>query len=133
MALKLSDLKTEVHNDWCPGCGDFGIEAALKMALTELPVDIDKVALFSGIGCSGKIVHFTNATGIHTLHGRVLAYAQGAKLANPELEIIAIGGGGDGLGISAGHFVHAGIRNKEKTYVLHDNRDHGLTKGQASP
>src|SRR5438046_1551264 len=60
MVLKLSDLKTDVHNDWCPGCGDFGIEAGLKMALTELPIDINKLVLFSGIGCSGKIVHFTN-------------------------------------------------------------------------
>jgi 2-oxoglutarate ferredoxin oxidoreductase subunit beta len=133
MALRLSDLKTEVHNDWCPGCGDFGIEAGLKMALTELPVDIDKVALFSGIGCSGKIVHFTNASGIHTLHGRVLPFAQGAKLANPGLEVIAIGGDGDGLGIGAGHFVHAGRRNIDMTYIIHDNGVYGLTKGQASP
>ena len=133
MALKLSDLKTEVHNDWCPGCGDFGIEAGLKMALAELPIDIDKVALFSGIGCSGKIVHFTNVSGIHTLHGRVLAYAQGAKLANPGLEVIAIGGDGDGLGIGVGHFVHAGRRNIDMTYIIHDNGVYGLTKGQASP
>src|SRR6266704_3287322 len=113
MALKLSDLRTDVHNDWCPGCGDFGIEAGVKMALTELPIDINKLVLFSGIGCSGKIVHFTNATGVHTLHGRVLPFAQGAKLANPDLEVIAIGGDGDGLGIGVGHFVHAGRRNIE--------------------
>src|SRR5881398_1891741 len=68
MVLRLSDLRTDVHNDWCPGCGDFGIEAGLKMALTELPIDINKLVLFSGIGCSGKIVHFTNASGVHTLH-----------------------------------------------------------------
>ncbi len=133
MALKLTDLKTDVHNDWCPGCGDFGIEASLKMALTEMPVDIDKVALFSGIGCSSKLVHFTNANGIHTLHGRVLPYAQGAKLANPELEVIAVGGDGDGLGIGVGHFVHAGRRNIDMTYIIHDNGVYGLTKGQASP
>src|SRR5207249_2711567 len=133
MALKLTDLKTEVHNDWCPGCGDFGIEASLKMALTEMPVDINKVALFSGIGCSSKLVHFTNAFGIHTLHGRVLGYAQGAKLANPDLEVIAVGGDGDGLGIGAGHFVHAGRRNIDMAYIIHDNGVYGLTKGQASP
>src|SRR5712691_9988343 len=133
MALKLTDLKTDVHNDWCPGCGDFGIEASLKMALTEMPVDINKVALFSGIGCSSKLVHFTNAFGIHTLHGRVLGYAQGAKLANPDLEVIAVGGDGDGLGIGVGHFVHAGRRNIDMAYIIHDNGVYGLTKGQASP
>src|SRR3989475_3842502 len=133
MALKLSDLRTDVHNDWCPGCGDFGIEAGVKMALTELPIDINKLVLFSGIGCSGKIVHFTNATGVHTLHGRVLPFAQGAKLANPDLEVIAIGGDGDGLGIGVGHFVHAGRRNIDMTYIIHDNGVYGLTKGQASP
>jgi len=133
MVLRLSDLRTDVHNDWCPGCGDFGIEAGLKMALTELPIDVNKLVLFSGIGCSGKIVHFTNATGIHTLHGRVLPFAQGAKLANPDLEVIAIGGDGDGLGIGVGHFVHAGRRNIDMTYIIHDNGVYGLTKGQASP
>src|SRR5437870_2332444 len=133
MVLRLSDLKTDVHNDWCPGCGDFGIEAGLKIALTELPIDINKLVLFSGIGCSGKIIHFTNASGIHTLHGRVLPFAQGAKLANPDLEVIAIGGDGDGLGIGVGHFVHAGRRNIDMTYIIHDNGVYGLTKGQASP
>ncbi len=133
MALKLSDLKTDVHNDWCPGCGDFGIEASLQMALTEIPVDLNRVALFSGIGCSGKVVHWTNTFGIHTLHGRVLPFAQGAKLANPDLEVIALGGDGDGFGIGAGHFVHAGRRNIDLTYIIHDNQVYGLTKGQASP
>ncbi len=133
MVLRLTDVRTDLHNDWCPGCGDFGIEAALQMALTELPVDIRKVVLFSGIGCHGKIVHWTNTFGIHTLHGRTLPFAQGAKLANPELEIIAIGGDGDGYGIGAGHFVHAGRRNIDMTYIVHDNGVYGLTKGQASP
>ncbi len=133
MALKLTDVRTEVHNDWCPGCGDFGIEAAVQMALTEIPVDLSKVVLFSGIGCSGKIVHWTNTFGVHTLHGRLLPYAQGAKLANPELEVIGIGGDGDGYGIGVGHFVHAGRRNVDMTYIVHNNGVYGLTKGQASP
>lgn len=133
MALKLSDLRTDVHNDWCPGCGDFGIESSLQMALAEIQIPINRVAIFSGIGCSGKIVHWTNTFGIHTLHGRVLPYAQGAKLANPSLEVIAIGGDGDGYGIGAGHFVHAGRRNIDMTYIVHDNGVYGLTKGQASP
>jgi 2-oxoglutarate ferredoxin oxidoreductase subunit beta len=133
MALKLTDVRTEVHNDWCPGCGDFGIESALQLALTEIRVELSNVVLFSGIGCSGKIVHWTNTFGVHTLHGRLLPYAQGAKLANPELEVIGIGGDGDGYGIGVGHFVHAGRRNVDMTYIVHDNGVYGLTKGQASP
>ena len=133
MVLKLSDVKTGLHNDWCPGCGDFGIESSVQMALTEIPVDISKVVIFSGIGCSGKITHWINTYGIHTLHGRLLPFAQGAKLANPGLEVIAIGGDGDGLGIGVGHFVHAGRRNIDMTYIIHDNQVYGLTKGQASP
>ena len=58
MALKLSDYKTDVHNDWCPGCGDFGIVNAIQMALAEMNIPRHKAAIFSGIGCSGKTSHF---------------------------------------------------------------------------
>ncbi|MDG7007544.1 MAG: 2-oxoacid:ferredoxin oxidoreductase subunit beta [Nitrososphaerota archaeon] len=132
-ALKLTDVRTDLHNDWCPGCGDFGIEASVQMAMTELNVELHNIVIFSGIGCHGKIAHWTNTFGVHTLHGRTLAFAQGAKLANPGLEVIAIGGDGDGYGIGVGHFVHAGRRNIDMTYIVHDNQVYGLTKGQASP
>ena len=133
MALKLGDFKTDVHNDWCPGCGDFGIVNAVQMALAEMQIPRHKSTIFSGIGCSGKTSHFINVFGVHTLHGRVLTFAQGAKIANPELEVIAVGGDGDGLGIGAGHFVAAGRRNVDMTYIIFDNAVYGLTKGQASP
>ena len=133
MALKLADYKTNVHNDWCPGCGDFGIVNALQMALAEMGIQRDKATIFSGIGCSGKTSHFINTFGVHTLHGRVLTFAQGAKLANPNLTVVAVGGDGDGLGIGAGHFVAAGRRNIDMTYIVFDNGVYGLTKGQASP
>jgi 2-oxoglutarate ferredoxin oxidoreductase subunit beta len=133
MALKLADYKTTVHNDWCPGCGDFGIVNALQMALAEMGIERDKATIFSGIGCSGKTSHFINTYGIHTLHGRVLTFAQGGKLANPEMTVVAVGGDGDGLGIGAGHFVAAGRRNIDMTYIIFDNGVYGLTKGQASP
>ncbi len=133
MALKLADYKTDVHNDWCPGCGDFGIVNALQMAMAEMGIDRNKAAIFSGIGCSGKTSHYINTYGIHTLHGRVLTFAQGAKIANPDLTIVAVGGDGDGLGIGAGHFVAAGRRNVDMTYIIFDNGVYGLTKGQASP
>lgn len=133
MALKLADYKTDVHNDWCPGCGDFGIVNALQMALAEMGITRDKAVIFSGIGCSGKTSHYINTYGVHTLHGRVLTFAQGGKLANPEMTVVAVGGDGDGLGIGAGHFVAAGRRNVDMTYLIFDNGVYGLTKGQASP
>ena len=133
MALKIADFKTDVHNDWCPGCGDFGIVNAIQMALAEMGLRRDKTVIFSGIGCSGKTSHFINTYGIHTLHGRVLTFAQGAKIANNDLNVVAVGGDGDGLGIGAGHFVAAGRRNVDMTYIIFDNGVYGLTKGQASP
>jgi 2-oxoglutarate ferredoxin oxidoreductase subunit beta len=133
MVLRISDFKTDVFADWCPGCGDFGIHVALQMALAELGLEPHRVVLVSGIGCSGKTPHFVKAYGVHTLHGRLLPFAQGIKIANPELEVIAMGGDGDGLGIGVGHFVNAGRRNMDLVYLIHDNAVYGLTKGQASP
>jgi 2-oxoglutarate ferredoxin oxidoreductase subunit beta len=133
MAHKLIDFKTDIFADWCPGCGDFGIMTALQMALAEMGLEPHQVVLVSGIGCSGKVPHNVKAYGVHTLHGRTLPFALGIKLANPELEVIAIGGDGDGLGIGAGHFVNTGRRNLDITYIIHDNGVYGLTKGQASP
>ena len=126
-------FRTDVFPDWCPGCGDFGIVTALRMALIDLKLSPSGVAIFSGIGCSGKTPHLINTYGVHTLHGRVLPYAIGAKLANPALEVIAVGGDGDGLGIGACHFVNAGRRNVDMTYIIYNNGVYGLTKGQASP
>jgi 2-oxoglutarate ferredoxin oxidoreductase subunit beta len=130
---KRTDFKSDIHNDWCPGCGDFGILAATQQALAELGLLPWEVTVFSGIGCSGKSPHYINAYGVHTLHGRVLAYAQGAKIANPSLHVVAVGGDGDGYGIGAGHFVHAGRRNVDLAYIVFNNEVYGLTKGQASP
>lgn len=133
MALKISNYRTPVFADWCPGCGNFGIYTAIQMALAELQLEPHRVVFVSGIGCSGKTPHFTFANGVHTLHGRTLPFAMGIKLANPDLEVIAAGGDGDGLGIGAGHFVNMGRRNIDMTYIVHDNAVYGLTKGQASP
>jgi 2-oxoglutarate ferredoxin oxidoreductase subunit beta len=103
------------------------------MALAELGLEPHHAVIVSGIGCSGKPPHFVKAYGVHTLHGRALPFAQGIKVANPRLEVIVMAGDGDGLGIGAGHFVNAGRRNVDMTYLIHDNAVYGLTKGQASP
>ena len=131
--LTIKDYKSELHNDWCAGCGDFGILTSIQMALAQLQLDPDKVAVFSGIGCSGKTPHYINAYGFHTLHGRVLTVATGARLANTKQTVLALGGDGDGYGIGAGYFVGAGRRNVDFAYLVHNNNVYGLTKGQASP
>jgi 2-oxoglutarate ferredoxin oxidoreductase subunit beta len=134
LGLKPADFKvSDVYADWCPGCGDFGIMNGVQMALSELGLEPHQVVLVSGIGCSGKEPHNVKANGVHTLHGRALPFATGIKLANPNLEVIAIGGDGDGLGIGAGHFVNTGRRDLDMTYIIHNNGVYGLTKGQASP
>lgn len=133
MAHKPADFKTNVYMDWCPGCGDFGITSALQMALAELGLEPHQVVVVSGVGNASKTPHFVNANGVHTLHGRLLPFAMGIKIANPNLEVIGVGGDGDGLGIGAGHFVNAGRRNIDMTYLLYNNGVYGLTKGQASP
>ncbi len=131
--LKPMKLKSDKHPDWCPGCGDFGITNAIQQAISNLQLPPWNVHFFTGVGCSGKTSHYVQCYGVHTLHGRSLAFSQGAKVANPKLNVIVAGGDGDGYGIGAGHFVHAGRRNVDMTYVVFDNEVYGLTKGQASP
>ena len=131
--VKPQSYKTDVEIDWCPGCGDFGILNALVLALQELKIPNENVVLTGGIGCSSKIPHYVNVNAFHTLHGRSLAQGQAVKIANPQLEVISASGDGDGLGIGSGHFVAAGRRNVDMTYLIFDNGVYGLTKGQASP
>ncbi|MFQ5761691.1 MAG: thiamine pyrophosphate-dependent enzyme [Candidatus Bathyarchaeia archaeon] len=131
--FELQLYKSTYPNDWCPGCGDFGILNALQMALRELNLEPHKVAIVSGIGCSSKTPHFINAYGLHSIHGRILPVATGVKVANPSLTVVGVGGDGDGLGIGVGHFVNAGRRNLDFTYIIFNNAVYGLTKGQASP
>jgi 2-oxoglutarate ferredoxin oxidoreductase subunit beta len=77
--------------------------------------------------------HVFSTYGIHSLHGRLLPVATGAKLANDGLTVIGVGGDGDGYGIGVGHLVHNARRNVDMTYIVIDNQIYGLTTGQASP
>jgi 2-oxoglutarate ferredoxin oxidoreductase subunit beta len=131
--LTVKDFKGKADPDWCPGCGDFGVLNALKTALAELGLPPDEVLTISGIGCSSNLPGYISTYGMHTLHGRALAVASGAQLANHRLKVIAVGGDGDGFGIGGNHFVHAMRRNVDLTYLVMDNQIYGLTTGQVSP
>ena len=131
--LTMADLKGKVDPDWCPGCGDYGVLAAVQKALVELQIPNHQVATVSGIGCSSNFPGFINTYGMHTLHGRSLPVASGLKMANHDLTVLVTGGDGDGFGIGAGHFVHAMRRNINLTYMVLDNQIYGLTTGQTSP
>lgn len=131
--VTMSDLKGKVDPDWCPGCGDFGVLAAVEKALVELQIPNHNVVTISGIGCSSNFPGFINTYGMHTLHGRALAVATGVKLANHDLTVIVTGGDGDGFGIGGNHFIHTMRRNVDLLYIVMDNQIYGLTTGQTSP
>src|SRR5579872_4376094 len=131
--LAKADLKGRVDPDWCPGCGDFGVLAAVEKALVELQIPNHEVVTISGIGCSSNFPGFINTYGMHTLHGRALAVATGVKLANHALTVLVTGGDGDGFGIGGNHFLHSMRRNVDLLYIVMDNQIYGLTTGQTSP
>ena len=129
----MKDFRNNVKPNWCPGCGDFSVQAAIQRAAANVGLTPESLAVVSGIGCSGRISGYINAYGFHGIHGRSLPIAQGLKMANRELTVIAAGGDGDGFAIGMGHTVHAIRRNIDVTYIVMDNQIYGLTKGQTSP
>jgi 2-oxoglutarate ferredoxin oxidoreductase subunit beta len=131
--LTMTDFKGRVDPDWCPGCGDYGVLAAVQKALVELQIPNHEVVTISGIGCSSNFPGFIETYGMHTLHGRSLAVATGMKMANHAMTVLVTGGDGDGFGIGGNHFMHTMRRNVDLTYIVMDNQIYGLTTGQTSP
>lgn len=131
--LPVETYKGPVEPDWCPGCGDYGVLRSLQTAAGKLGIQPKDLLVVSGIGCSSNLPGFINAYGIHSLHGRSVAVATGAHLANTDMKVVITGGDGDGYGIGIGHFIHAMRRNLDVTYIVMDNQIYGLTTGQASP
>ncbi|WNB90324.1 2-oxoacid:ferredoxin oxidoreductase subunit beta [Bacillus sp. NEB1478] len=127
------EFRNSIKPNWCPGCGDFSVQAAIQRAAANVGLEPDNLAVVSGIGCSGRISGYIKSYGFHGIHGRSLPIAQGVKMANRDLTVIASGGDGDGFAIGMGHTVHAIRRNIDITYIVMDNQIYGLTKGQTSP
>ena len=131
--VSVKDYDSDVENKWCPGCGNFGILAAMKDALSAQGIPPEKILIISGIGQAAKTPHYLKCNLFHALHGRAIPIATGAKIANHELTILVNSGDGDCYGEGGNHFMHAVRRNIDLTVLVHNNKVYGLTKGQASP
>jgi len=125
--------KDRIPHIWCEGCGNGIILNCFARALDELNIDLDKVAVVSGIGCIGRISGYTNTDSFHTTHGRAIAFATGVKLANPELTVAVISGDGDLFAIGGNHFIHAARRNLDIKVICANNFIYGMTGGQGGP
>jgi 2-oxoglutarate ferredoxin oxidoreductase subunit beta len=132
-ALKPADYKSGRKPVWCAGCGDYGVLNSIFSALARIQLDPNRFVVASGIGCSSRMPGFIRAYGFHGAHGRALPVAVGIKVANPELDVLVVGGDGDGFSIGGGHVSHVARRNIDITYIVMDNQIYGLTKGQTSP
>ncbi|MBZ0129728.1 MAG: 2-oxoacid:ferredoxin oxidoreductase subunit beta [Rhodobacteraceae bacterium] len=117
----------------CPGCGHGIALRALLWAIHDLGIEKDKLAVVSGIGCSGRLSAYIDANTFHTTHGRPLAFATGLALARPDLHVVVITGDGDSLAIGGNHLIHACRRNLNLTCMMLNNEIYGMTGGQVSP
>ena len=133
MTVTLKDYASPVKPTWCPGCGDYGILAAVKQALVQVGLALHEVLIVTGIGCGSKLPDYMHVNGFMTLHGRPLPIATGIKLANHGLKVLVIHGDGDSMGLGMGHFIHTARRNLDLVDLIQNNQIYGLTKGQYSP
>jgi 2-oxoglutarate ferredoxin oxidoreductase subunit beta len=134
--MKGIDLISRAKNVWCPGCGNFAIEHALKDLLAGMDGEgfpVERVVLVAGIGQHGKLFDFLNVNGFYALHGRTIPVATGIRLANPDLRVICVTGDGDSYAEGLDHLIFAAKRNLDITVLVHDNRVYGLTTGQFTP
>jgi len=131
--LTRQDFASDQAVRWCPGCGDFMILANMQKAMAKMGTPKENFLAVSGIGCSSRITYYLETFGIHSIHGRALSVATGAKLANPELNVWVFTGDGDCLAIGGNHFIHSCRRNINLNVVVFNNKIYGMTKGQSSP
>ena len=121
---------------WCPGCGIGTTVNCFARALDELAesgFDMDKMAIVSGIGCTGRVAGYLKYDSFHTTHGRAIPFATGLQLANPELKVVVYSGDGDLSAIGGNHLIHAARRNADLLVVCVNNFTYGMTGGQVTP
>jgi 2-oxoglutarate ferredoxin oxidoreductase subunit beta len=118
---------------WCPGCGIGTVVTSFAEAIKTGGYDMDKIAVVSGIGCTGRVAGYVKFDSFHTTHGRALPFATGLKLANPELKVVVISGDGDLTSIGGNHLIHAARRNMDMTVICVNNFTYGMTGGQVTP
>jgi len=127
-------LREEMYPSiFCVGCGIGSVLNHTLRAIDELKLDIDKMVFVSGIGCSSRLPGYIKADGLHTTHGRAIAFATGVKLANPDLKVVIFTGDGDCAAIGGNHLIHAARRNVDMTVIEMNNYNYGMTGGQVSP
>jgi 2-oxoglutarate ferredoxin oxidoreductase subunit beta len=127
-------LRTErLPHIWCPGCGLGTALSCFTSALMRSGLDLDKVAIVSGIGCTGRVAGYLRLDGFHTTHGRAIPFATGLKLANGDLKVVVFSGDGDLIAIGGNHFIHAARRNMDLTVICVNNFNYGMTGGQMGP
>jgi 2-oxoglutarate ferredoxin oxidoreductase subunit beta len=117
---------------WCPGCGIGTVVTSFIEALKKSKLDLDKVAVVSGIGCTGRVAGYVKLDSFHTTHGRAVPFATGLKLANPDLKVVVISGDGDIFGIGGNHFIHAARRNMDILIICVNNFNYAMTGGQVA-
>jgi 2-oxoglutarate ferredoxin oxidoreductase subunit beta len=137
-SIPLNSVEAYLRTDrlphiWCPGCGIGTTVNCFANALDTSGLDLDKVVVVSGIGCTGRVAGYTNLDSFHTTHGRAIPFATGLKLANPELKVVVYSGDGDLVAIGGNHFIHAARRNLDMTVILVNNFIYGMTGGQVAP
>jgi len=118
---------------WCPGCGIGTTVNCFARAVRQAKLDLDKLVVVSGIGCTGRVAGYMNLDSFHTTHGRAIPFATGMKLANPELTMVVYSGDGDLVGIGGNHFIHAARRNVDLKVICVNNFIYGMTGGQVAP